>query len=612
RAQQIAWMREWLRSRFGVDAKGLWLTERVWEPSLAEDLADAGVRYVMVDDRHFLVTGYESRELHRPWRTESSGKAVSILPISERLRYLIPFRPPEEFADHVRALQAEGQALAVLADDGEKFGGWPGTAEWVWQHGWMDRFLDTLEALRNEGALRLLSPSRALDEVPAAGPAYLPTASYREMEAWSLPAAGALRLERLERALENGLQGGNGGAARSLVRGGHWKNFLARYSESNRMHKKAAALSDLCRRRGDPPEARRALGRAQCNDAYWHGVFGGLYLRHLRNTVWANLARAEAVLRRDEGLGVDVVDLDDDGADEVWIHSQAFSAQVAPSRGGALVELTDLRRHVNLADTLTRRREAYHRAEARVDAPPSGGSARAGEVDAATGTPEVTESTTVGADAGGDATAATATTQSAAAGSFSRDADAGTPSIHALEEGLRFHELPPFDREDRAIFVDRVLPAELHPDAYARGDYEPLRSWASERMVHRVTREDGGVTVALSAPGDGALTKSITLAEDGTVTVTYRWDASAFPPDARFAPELSFVPDAVPELELTPAPDATWRYEIRTVSKSEKGSEESVQGVSVTPLWRCTVGEARVRLCSPPPLHLAGHDEQGP
>jgi alpha-amylase/alpha-mannosidase (GH57 family) len=613
RAQQIAWMKEWLRSRLGVDAKGLWLTERVWEPSLAEDLADAGVRYVMVDDRHFLVTGYEPHELHRPFRTESSGKGVSILPISERLRYLIPFRPPEEFADHLRALQAEAQPLAVLADDGEKFGGWPGTAEWVWQRGWMDRFLDTLEGLRNERVLRLLSPSQALHDVPAHGPAYLPTASYREMEAWSLPAAGALRLERLERALENGLQGVDGGASRSLLRGGHWKNFLARYSESNRMHKKAAALSDLCRRHGDPPEARRALGRAQCNDAYWHGVFGGLYLRHLRNAVWANLARAEGLLRRGEGLGVDVGDLDEDGADEVWIHSQAFSAQVAPSRGGTLVELTDLRRHVNLADTLTRRREAYHRAEPKGGAPPSGGGARGGAVDAPTGTPEAAEATTVGPDAGGDATAGTAVAPGVEAGSLSAGGDGGMPSIHALEEGLRFDALPPFDREDRAIFVDRVLPAGLRPDAYARGDYEPLRSWASERMVHAVTREDGGVTVALSAPGDGVLTKSITFAEDGTVTVAYRWDASAFPPDARFAPELSFMPDAVPELELSPPPEATWRYEIRTVSKSERGSEESVQGVSVTPLWRCAVGEARVRMArATTPLHLAGHDEQGP
>jgi alpha-amylase/alpha-mannosidase (GH57 family) len=43
RVEQIEWMREAVRRRFGVDARGLWLTERVWEPELAADLADAGV-----------------------------------------------------------------------------------------------------------------------------------------------------------------------------------------------------------------------------------------------------------------------------------------------------------------------------------------------------------------------------------------------------------------------------------------------------------------------------------------------------------------------------------------------------------------------------------------
>jgi hypothetical protein len=265
---------------------------------------------------------------------------------------------------------------------------------------------------------------------------------------------------------------------------------------------------------------------------------------------------------------------------------------------------------VNLADTLTRRRELYHRAQGKTDATAVGGHAPASSADDPVGVPGAG---TVGTDTVAGTPAATSRGPGAVVESGPSADQAGMPSIHALEEGLRFEELPPFDREERALFVDRVLSAELHPDAYERGDYEPLRSWGLERMVHGVTRADRGVTVALSAAGDGALTKSITLAEDGTVTVAYRWDASAFPPDARFAPELSFMPDAVPELELAPAPEATWRYEIRTVSKSESGSEESVQGVSVTPLWRCAVGEARVRLGRTTPLlHLAGHDEQRP
>src|SRR5262245_435675 len=74
RIEQIHWMRDAIRSRFGVQANGLWLTERVWEPDLAADLATAGVRFALVDDRHFLVTGFRRQDLYAPRWTESDGK----------------------------------------------------------------------------------------------------------------------------------------------------------------------------------------------------------------------------------------------------------------------------------------------------------------------------------------------------------------------------------------------------------------------------------------------------------------------------------------------------------------------------------------------------------
>ena len=542
RLEQIGWMHEWLRRRFGADATGLWLTERVWEPGLAEDLADAGVKYALVDDRHFLVTGFEREQLHQPWRTESGGKSISILPIDERLRYLIPFRPPEELAAYLRGLQRRGLPLAVLADDGEKFGGWPGTADWVWRDGWLDRYLDALDGLVEEGVVRLVTPSQALAEVPAAGPAYLPTASYREMEGWSLPPIAARRLE----ALEAGLSAeGRDATDHSLLRGGHWRNFLTRYPESNRMHKKAAALSRLCRERGDPQDARRAVGRAQCNDPYWHGVFGGLYLRHLRGAIWANLAEAEGILRAGEGAAHDVLDIDGDGRDELWLHSGAWSVLVAPSRGGVVEEWTLFNRRLNLADTLTRRREAYHRHEA-------------------------------------------------AAAAHAPEPDGGMPSIHALEEGLRFEELPAVDREDRGIGVVRILGADVDVGAYERGDYDPIRTWARESMTAQAVPQGDAMSVRLEAAGAGALRTEVEVAPGGALTLRYRWDPSAFPTDARFAPELSLNGDVTHGFE--PKPEAVWIHDICTVSKSEKGADLSVQGTSVTPVWPASLGQAEVRL----------------
>ena len=105
RIAQVTHMRDELQRRFGVDARGLWLTERVWTPELAADLADAGVRFAIVDDRHFLTTGLPREALHVPFTTEAAHRRLGLFAIDERLRYLIPFRPPAEFGAYIRALQ---------------------------------------------------------------------------------------------------------------------------------------------------------------------------------------------------------------------------------------------------------------------------------------------------------------------------------------------------------------------------------------------------------------------------------------------------------------------------------------------------------------------------
>jgi alpha-amylase/alpha-mannosidase (GH57 family) len=527
RVEQIHWMHEAVRRRFGVDARGLWLTERVWEPELAADLADAGVRYALVDDRHFLVTGFTADRLHAPFWTESDGKRVALFPIDERLRYLIPFRPPEETAEYLRQLRGAGHGLAVMADDGEKFGGWPGTKEWVYGEKWLERFMGTIGELVEGGEVVLSRLDEALLAVPSGGLAYLPTASYREMESWSLPPEGALRLTRLERDIGEARVAGADGA---LLRGAHWRNFLVKYSESNRMHKKMMALSALARRHGDPPAVRRAIGRAQCNDAYWHGVFGGLYLPHLRDAVWRNLAEAEAALRQGEGLAYDVLDLDGDGDDEVWIHSPAFSALVSPARGGAVEEYTMFRDGVNYANALTRRREAYH------DLAPD----------------------------------------------------------RAAEHPVAEDGGPALDQDDRALFVDRLLPGGVSLEDYAGGSYWALLSWARQRCAYTVERRKGGVEVVCTvAEGRARLEKRIRFDADGRIEVRWAWDPAAAEPGDRFATELSLAGPV--RLVASPAPEE-WRFDIETVAKSERGFDRTRQGENVTLRWPVELGAAAVEL----------------
>jgi hypothetical protein len=342
------------------------------------------------------------------------------------------------------------------------------------------------------------------------------------METWALPPAAAARLAALERDLGEERVAGPDGA---LVRGGHWRHFLVKYPEANRMHKKMLALSALCRERGDPPAARRAIGRAQCNDAYWHGVFGGLYLPHLRAAIWRNLSDAEGALRRGEPLAVEQLDLDCDGQVEVWIHSAAFSAVVSPTRGGVIEEYTLFESGVNYGDVLTRRSEVYH--------------------------------------------AVSAEEAKAAASSDS------APSIHDLERSSRLQQLPPVDQVNRALFVDRVVAGD--------GTHE-LTSWATAAFDVSVTTTATAVELVLRA---GSLEKRMSFTPNGELTVSYRWDPSAFPPDAFFSTEISVSRKLA--LDVPPVSFAT-------VSRSERGFEETVQGYSYTPRWPARVGEARVRL----------------
>ncbi len=548
RLSQIQWMREALREHFGVDATGLWLTERVWEPDLARDLHDAGVRYALVDDRHFLVSGFGRDRLHVPFHTEHDGRSLTLFPIDERLRYLVPFQSPDETVGYLNWLRAQGRSLAVLADDGEKFGGWPGTREWVYEQGWIDRFFRAMKAAMDRGEVILSRFDEALRTVPSGGLAYLPTASYREMEGWSLPAPAALRLSALEHELGHARMQEMDGA---LVRGSHWRNFLVKYAESNRMHKKMLVLSSMCRERGDPPAARRAIGKAQCNDAYWHGVFGGLYLPFLRAEIWRNLAAAEAVLREGEGLHWTIMDRDWDGLDEIWVHSGRCSALVSPARGGAVEELTWFGTGHNLADTLTRRREAYHEqayreAQSEVEPP---------------------------APADGEAPAT-------------------TPSIHELEAALRLKRLPPVDLDDRAIFIERVLPGDVTAVQYEASTFAPLASFSHSVLEAGVAQVGETVVVKLESEG-GSYGKVLTFFPDGEVRAMFSWEGSEYPEDAWFTTEVSL--SRAQSLVSTPEAEV-WEHPIETVAKSERGLDHTVQGVSYLLRWPVRSNKASVVL----------------
>jgi hypothetical protein len=109
---------------------------------------------------------------------------------------------------------------------------------------------------------------------------------------------------------------------------------------------------------------------------------------------------------------------------------------------------------------------------------------------------------------------------------------------------------------------------------------------AIEIVCRPVEKKDG-------AGAQGLVEKRLRFRASGELTVTYRWDPAAFPAGALFAPEMSLAHPL--KLRYTPVADV-WSFPIATVSKSERGLDETVQGQSVTPRWSVALGEARVEL----------------
>lgn len=360
---QIQHLSEFLRRHFGVHPRGMWLAERVWEPHLPKALREAGVEYVLVDDSHFALAGLDPDRLGGYYLTEEQGETLAVFPISRRLRYQVPFAEPARTLELLAERRGQTRAM-TLVDDGEKFGVWPGTSQHVYAGGWLARFFGQLTGA---GWLRFGTFSRYLDQFPPTDRIYLPTAAYAEMSEWALPADAGEALASAREQLAS-LPGGQ--AAAAWLRGGFWRNFLVKYPEANDCYWKMLRLSGRIRaalaRQPDDPRlvaARTQLWRGQGNDAYWHGVFGGIYLPHLRRATKHALITAERLLRETEepaSIRWSHTDLNGDGREEVAISTETLSLVLNPHAGGSLTELVYVPKRIDLADVLTRRPEAYH------------------------------------------------------------------------------------------------------------------------------------------------------------------------------------------------------------------------------------------------------------
>ncbi|MBC7361278.1 MAG: DUF1926 domain-containing protein [Candidatus Aminicenantes bacterium] len=548
RFAQVSLMNDFLQEHFQVRPTGLWLAERVWEPHLASFLQRVGFSYTLLDEEHFHYAGVKN--IHGYYVTEDEGLTLRVFPIDKTLRYLIPFRSFKELEEYFQKILDSGNDTAIIGDDGEKFGLWPGTKKWVYEEGWLEHFLEFIE----DRQIEMLTFSEYLHQRPALGRVYLPPASYEEMMEWVLPPAEQKEFIQLKSNFP--------AKARRFLRGGQFRDFSLKYYESHHLRCRQLQVSAEVSQ-SDNLEARKELYQAQCNDAYWHGVFGGLYLPHLRRAVYQKLISAE--LKLPFLSGWEKIDFDLDGQDEFILKTPAFFVWVKPSSGGAITEIDYRYQGINLTDVLTRRQEFYHLY------PTSDGENNQGK------------------------------------------------SIHELTRVLPMEAQPWlfFDNYCRLSFLERFLPIDTTRDQYAQiyhqqpGNFieQDFSAWIEEDTL--VLERQATVNLVSGShlfnlrkrirPGQNSLlfVYEIENLENREVELTFtsEWNLAFFENEYRFG--QSWVEFFNGQLILeTPEAEAIWDFPVKTVSQSEKDFEIITQGISFHPVWRLRLvpGERKIIL----------------
>lgn len=329
---QIRMLAASIEKHFGTLPRGIWLAERMWDPAITDILEDLNIKYTILDDFHLKQAGKKDDEVFGHYSVFGT-RGLSVFPSIKKLRYTMPFRKPEVTMDFLEGLRGKPHVGSVtFADDCEKFGFWPHTYDWVYRKEWLEKFFTKLE---ESDSIRTLTFSEALDQSEPLGKAEIPHSSYAEMSEWC---------------------------------SGNFENFFKKYPESNLMRKRMLQTSKEYRKNVKTPqkrekleEAKLELYKAQSNCAYWHGIFGGIYTKHLRRGVYSHIMKAEAALApADKEDDLSVSSYKFDAKDIVCVKNRFLSLFINPNYAGSVFEIGYIPLSYNITNTISRRYEPYH------------------------------------------------------------------------------------------------------------------------------------------------------------------------------------------------------------------------------------------------------------
>ncbi|MCP4871809.1 MAG: DUF1926 domain-containing protein [Proteobacteria bacterium] len=368
---QLTFTANFYKKHFGKLPKGAWLCLRTWDPALIRALVRSGVSYTLLDDAQFVGAGLHPNAIHGHYTTERAGHTMAVFPIDAAIVETISGDDDPRPALRRLAEIERGNHAEVFAGDGHK----------LIRGGRLGPLMETLESEYHW--LKTTMLEHAWANQAAAGRVYLPTSCQPELGEWCRPAAAAQRQRHLMRELA---AMGVLEQAQQLAGGVVFDNFLVKYPEVNRLHKRMLRVSqridelrgalarhhragkNVDKARGCLEKACSALWRSQNHSVYWHGgpMNTGIYDTRLRQGTLRELLLAEKIVdrvldgKKPEPWQARVADHDADGRDEVLVKTAFFSAVVHPGEGASLSELDLRQAAIALHSSLSPVEEPYH------------------------------------------------------------------------------------------------------------------------------------------------------------------------------------------------------------------------------------------------------------
>jgi alpha-amylase len=409
-----------------------------------------------------------------------------------------------------------------------------------------------------------------------------------------------------------------------FMRGGFWRNFLARYDEINNQHKKMLRVHERVYNAGATEESGLTqLLKAQANDTYWHGLFGGIYMAHVRSAIYHHLIKAEnaadALLHGGNSWQhFEFTDFARDTQQKLLIESDQQNLYLDPQHGGSLFEWDMRRSEHNMLCVMTRREESYHQ------------TLREFERERRRQAAQTLHQEQLPGQESGEPTSPHDAVRT-------NEPTSPHSAVRTKEHNLDQHLV--VDRYRRASLIDHFLPFGLPLENFAQMRYEDQSNFAGQSYETEVQQNEQGIHVSLWCDGTvkrpGALspipvrltkTLLVPLSEERLVVRYTIENKSAARLQTQFASEWNFNllggghnPQAYyrimgqdPETVYFDSTDehtgvsefhigniylqqdmgfqlsqkaALWRFSIETVTGSEAGFERTHQGSCATLIW---------------------------